>query len=346
MSKMVSKTGRAVGHLSNGIYCTVCLNQGKILKPKYLWLEVTDKCNSRCEYCNIYKKKPTADPLSPEEIKKILSSSLFSQVSYIINSGGEPTVRSDVLDIFLAEHEALPKATLQYSTNGLLPERILSVVKELCRRNIKVDVGISLDGIGDAHDKIRGVKGNFEKVDYLVKKLVETQASVSLGSTLTAKNLQDNIQARKYAKNLKIPFMYHWFNTSEFYDNQGSNNDLYSKKQEIIQEIKQTVPNGIYKEMWIKEVESKQQPKFQCFALNTFAVLKCNGDIAPCLSLWDKNIGNVRNEDPQKVWNSVKAQQVRREIRYCKGCLNSWGVSWSLASSYYQNLFYKIRNKK
>jgi len=97
--------------------------------------------------------------------------------------------------------------------------------------------------------------------------------------------------------------------------------------------------------MWVKEVETQQLPKFNCFGLNTFVVLKCNGDLVPCLSLWEKSIGNVRNADPMTVWKSKKAQELRKEVRSCKGCLNNWGVNWSLSSSYYQNLIFKIRNK-
>ncbi len=344
MKRIISKAGRSTKNLCKGLYNTAKVNSGGILKPKYLWFEVTDKCNSRCEYCNIYEKTPTPNPLSPNEIKRILSSSLFKNVCYIINSGGEPSVRSDVLEVFLAEHEALPQATLQFSTNALLPDRVLSTAKELCSRKIKTEVGISLDGVGEAHDKIRGVKGNFQKVDYLVKKLQEMKIPVTLGATLTFKNLENNVQAKNYADTLKVPFLYHWFNVSGFYGNEQSDRKSKPNKQaEMMNAIKTTIPSGPYRDMWMEEIQGVKQ-RFVCFAVNTFAVLKCNGDIAPCLSLWNKNIGNVRNTDPETVWKSKKAREIRREIKNCEGCLNSWGVGWSLSTSYYKNLMYKIRN--
>jgi MoaA/NifB/PqqE/SkfB family radical SAM enzyme len=343
MTNIITKAGRSAKNFCTGVYSTAKINSGGILRPKYMWLEVTDRCNSRCEYCNIYEKTPTSNPLSPDEIRRILSSSLFRDVCYIINSGGEPTVRSDVLEVFLAEHEALSQATLQFSTNALLPERVLSTVSELKSRNIKVEVGISLDGVGDAHDAIRGVKGNFQKVDYLTKKLIQMQIPVSLGATLTVKNLKNNIKAKEYAKTINTLFMFHWFNTSGFYGNeQSASIKDNSKTDEMIKAVKTTMPPGPYRDMWIKEFKGIQ-PKFRCFAVNTFAVLKCNGDIAPCLSLWNKTIGNARNDDPEAIWRSKKAQEIRKEIRHCNGCLNSWGVGWSLSSSYYQNFFHKIK---
>jgi MoaA/NifB/PqqE/SkfB family radical SAM enzyme len=41
------------------------------------------------------------------------------------------------------------------------------------KNGITLDVGVSLDGIGEVHDKIRGVPGNFAKADWLLHKLVE-----------------------------------------------------------------------------------------------------------------------------------------------------------------------------
>lgn len=330
-------------NLCSGIECTLKINYG-ILKPRWLWVGVTDLCNSRCEYCNIHLKKPTEKPLSPDEFQKIFKDPLFKDVTYVLNSGGEPTVRRDLLEVLLAEHEARPTATIQLSTNGLLPDRTIQVAEEMNQRKIKFEVGISLDGVGKEHDAIRGVEGNFEKVDYLVKKLLEMKIPVSLGSTLTVKNIENNLQARDYSKKLNVPFMFHWFNTSDFYGNDTSErSETYRKTAAMIQAVESTTPTGLYRDMWVNELNGVQ-PKFRCFALNTFAVLKCNGDIAPCLSMWDNPIGNVRSEKPTSVWESQTAQNIRKTVKQCKGCLNNWGVCWSLNSMYYPNLLNKAKH--
>ena len=55
--------------------------------------------------------------------------------------------------------------------------------------------------------------------------------------------------------------------------------------------------------------------KFKCFAGYTFCVLRCNGDLVPCLSLWDNKIGNVREKSPTEIWNSAMAQETRRCVK-------------------------------
>jgi len=316
------------------------------LRPKWLWFGITDKCNSRCIYCDIWRKKPTKDVLTPEEIEKTLSDPIFRDVEYILNSGGESTLRRDLEDIILAEHKALPKARIQLSTNGLLPDRVINVVKSAITHNINIDVGTSLDAIGEEHDSIRGVKGNFEKVDWLLHELVAlrenygNKISVGFGFTLTNRTLPYLEEVRAYAQRLNVDCLVQWYNESSFYSNTGKN--LSSNDDSITKAI-QSLPNSITREMWLKWLMGKPI-KFQCFAMYTFCVLKCNGDISPCLSLWDVKVGNVRESSPTEIWHSADAKKARKIIKNCQGCLNSWGTGWSFNSSFYPILSFYLRH--
>jgi len=84
--------------------------------------------------------------------------------------------------------------------------------------------------------------------------------------------------------------------------------------------------------------------KFSCFAMYTFCVLKCNGDIVPCLNLWDMKAGNVREKSPADIWHSYEAKKVRKIIKSCDGCLNSWGAPWSFSSSFYPILLFYLKH--
>lgn len=328
-----------------GSPCTAESYFVRVLKPRYVWFEVTDRCNSRCKYCQIHTKKPTPNPLSPSELKKILSDDLFKNVGYIINSGGECTVRSDFKDILFAEHEALPKAELNISTNGLLPDRVISIAREACQAGIKLNVGISLDGVGKDHDRIRGVPGNFQKVVRLLDGLSSLPVDVNLGATLDGRNVRANMEAKEFVENRNLGWVFHWFNISSFYDNTQTPN---SKNLEGIREAITSLKPNLYYQMWLDSLDGKK-PRFRCFALNSFLVLKCNGDVAPCLSMWNDTIGNMRSSNPKSVWYGSKADAVRKKIRSCEGCLNSWGYGWSLQSDYISNgipyLLYKLRHR-
>ena len=56
------------------------LNTFKIRrKPKVIQMPITSRCNSRCVTCNIWKEHTKTD-INPEQLKKVLSSSFFSDV--------------------------------------------------------------------------------------------------------------------------------------------------------------------------------------------------------------------------------------------------------------------------
>jgi len=317
------------------------------LKPKWVVLMATDMCNSRCNHCNIWKEKSTPNPLTPKELEKIFSDKLFKNVEYILCTGGEATLRTDFKEMIMAMHRALPNAVIQLSTNAILQEKGLDIVKFALENNIKFDIGVSLDGIGDAHDKIRGVPGNFEKADWLLKESIKLREKygpeklhVGAGAVVSDLTVDSIYQTREYAKNMGIDFVEAWYNTSSFYGNY-SEGDKSKIKEKITKIVKSQCPS-VMQDKWLSFLKGKSI-KFPCFAINSFFVLKCNGDIVPCLSHWDASIGNVRDHSPSEVWYGKKAKEARQFVKKCPGCLNNWGAGWSFESSYYQILFFYLK---
>lgn len=317
------------------------------LRPRWLVFMVTDACNSRCIHCNIWKKKPTQNLLTPSEIERIFKEDLFKDVRYVICTGGEVSTREDLKDVFLSLHKALPNATLQLSTNGLLPNRIIELVEFLMKHDINLDIGVSLDGIGDKHDRIRGIKGNFERVNFLLHKLIELREKyrgklrISVGLVVSDLTIESINDVRKYADKLGIDITEAWYNTSSFYDN--CNNNDKAKMKDKMKEIVNSQKPSLIREKWLKWLDGKSI-KFPCFALHTFCVIKCNGDVVPCLNLWESKIGNIRQLSPNEVWYGKKAQETRKKIKNCDGCLNNWGAGWSFETSSYQKIIFYLKH--
>jgi len=328
----------------------ILFSSGRTLKPRWIWFGVTDNCNSHCNHCNIWQKKPTQNQLTLAEIEKTLSDPLFSEVETIINSGGEAILRPDIVEIIKLEHKLFPNASLDLSTNGILADRALNVIREILseNENIKINVGVSLDALGKKHDEIRGVPGNFEKVDYLLHELVKLREkypqklSIVIGLTLSNLTIDGWERVKEYADKLNIDMMAQWYNQSSFYDNEKKDGGL--DKDKMIDAVKKQ-PNTIIREKWLKLLNN-QSIKFRCFAAQTFLVLRCDGNIVPCLSYWDLIMGNVREQSPSEIWQSNKAKEIRKTIPKCAGCLNSWGVEWSMTTVFYPRLFFYLRNPK
>jgi len=344
----VKKVIKNVNITINGIRNLILRATNESLKPRWIVYMVTDRCNSRCIHCNIWQKEPTKNPLVPNEIEQVFKDDLFKDVKYVLCTGGEPTVRNDFKEIILSIHKALPEATIQLSTNGLLPERVIEVVKTAITNDICLDVGVSLDGIGEKHDKIRCVKGNFEKVDWLLHEIAPLREKygdrlfISLQITLSDITLDSLKEVRAYAQQLNVYLLEGWYNESSFYNNIGEEHVGSSNK--FIETIK-SQPDSPLKDLWLRKLTGKSI-KFPCFAMYTFCVLKCNGDIVPCLNLWDMKTGNVRDKSPTDIWHSYETKRVRKIIKSCEGCLNSWGAPWSLSSSYYPILLFYLKHPR
>ena len=320
------------------------------LKPKRIWYEVTDRCNSHCKGCNIWRKTPKPNPLTVDEIEKTFRDPLFSDMEYILNSGGEPVARKDMAEVLLAEHRALPNAALHMSTNGIAGRRIVEVAETMLRNDIPLEIGISLDGIGSNHDEIRGVPGNFEKTEWLLKELVSMREKSDgkikplVGFTVTNQTIDYYEDVKSYVDKLDLPFCVQWYNESTFYDNVGQVSQGNVEERRKMFEFVSSLPEGLLKKKWLDWLDGKSI-KFRCFAMHTFCVMKCDGDIVPCLSLWDAKAGNVREKTPTEVWHSEEAKKIRQMVSDCQGCLNSWGLGWSMDAFMYPAMLCSIENK-
>ena len=162
------------------------------MKPTVIQLPVNDICNGRCVMCNIWQRKRDKE-ITPEELRRILTDPLFGEVQYVGINGGEPTLRADLPDVGRALIESLPKLRgLNVITNAVQAQQVIERVAALAEvaqsGDVAFEVNVSLDGIGDDHDRNRGVTGNFASAVEVINRLRQAGVSVSVGCTLTPVN--------------------------------------------------------------------------------------------------------------------------------------------------------------
>ena len=144
------------------------------LYPFSIVVSVSFRCNSKCRTCDVWRKPN--DDMTVEEWDRVFAN-LGRTPFYITFTGGEPFLRKDLDEIVVSAYRHCRPSVITIPTNGLLTGRIVESVDRMCREcpTSQIGLNLSLDGIGDEHDNIRGVTGNWEKSMATWAKLKELQ---------------------------------------------------------------------------------------------------------------------------------------------------------------------------
>ncbi|MDD4178947.1 MAG: radical SAM protein [Candidatus Margulisbacteria bacterium] len=340
----MNKLGRTIKYIFNAGKTLLGKILGGLVQPQieYLFWEVTDLCNSRCIQCNIWQNKPSGDILTLAEVENIFSSGFFRHVKEVIISGGEPILLPDLeAKLLVMQKYIRPNALVSFSTNGLLPDKVLKVVEACLRNKMNLAVGVSLDGIGEHHDRIRGVKGNFEKVEYLLGKLFELRRAykglkVLVGYTLSSNTVDYMPEVKKYVEGLGMDFapqMYEEFTFYKLTDKVKNSYDEFSidmvKKRDKMRQQVETLGPCFQKEILLRFLQDKPL-RYNCASMRKFFVLRANGDVSPCLRFAHIRLGNIRSGNLKEWWRSQEVRKGRAIVDKCPGCSNTWGTLWSM----------------
>jgi GTP 3',8-cyclase len=109
----------------------------------YLRISLTDRCNLRCVYCmpEDMTFRPNAEMMQDDEV--LLLTRLFADLGFdkIRLTGGEPTVRANILDIVLGIAATPGIDSLSMTTNGVLLSKLAGPLAAagLDRVNVSLD---------------------------------------------------------------------------------------------------------------------------------------------------------------------------------------------------------------
>jgi MoaA/NifB/PqqE/SkfB family radical SAM enzyme len=333
--------------------------------PITLTFSVTNRCQSKCKTCNIWKIYPEhwqdiGDELTLEEIEKIFRS--MSPVYFFNLSGGEPFLRTDLPEIVELAVEHLKPHILHTPTNGIATERILShtrkILEMLRRRGLSTPFTVkpSLDGIGAMHDEIRGVPGNWGKLLATIKGLKELEREfpnldVELGTVVSNFNKDHLDEIEDFVHGLGVQSYRNEIaeQREEFY-NIGdpitpTGPEYAALMRDFAEKVRASMPEKrplarltesmrlVYYEIAARIVTEGRQV-IPCYAGVTNVHLTPHGQIWPCCVLgYAKPLGDLRAADYDfpTVWRGKQAKEVRRFIKD-RGC------ACPLANQAYSNI--------
>jgi Fe-coproporphyrin III synthase len=130
---------------------------------------VTSRCNAKCDFCFYWDHLNHQGDLTMAEIRKV--SATMPPFHRLLFSGGETFMRKELVDIVTLFHRQNGVATINLPTNGILQRQIVEKTEAILAENpaLTVNVGFSLDGFAETHDRVRAVPGCFRKAVASIK---------------------------------------------------------------------------------------------------------------------------------------------------------------------------------
>jgi len=310
--------------------------------------------------CNIWRKYQeyphrSSEELSVREIREIFGKSeILKKTRIFIIAGGEPFLKNDFNDIVLLFNEFNPTASIIIASNGqnsdLIGMRLRQIRQVLIERGNSesiIGVGVSLDGMEETHDRVRGVKGSFRKALKAVEVIRNIEGMFAgLTFTFTPENYKEFYSVCDLAKEMKLGLTFQFAQTSgHYYDNEDIQFNWTPQQIEEVRGILtrtrhfEVIRRGFsdygssrafkdrllsYNRFFLEYVLAYQLHKerhFNCYSGTHSCFLDPYGNVYPCIS-FEKNIGNIREQNFDDLWKSHRANEIREHIsqRLCHCC--------------------------
>lgn len=300
---------------------------------------VTNKCNSHCKTCFYWREiNKRKKELALWEIKKISNS--MGNFSRLFISGGEPFLRDDlarICEVFIKQNDL---KRLIIPTNGLLENKIIYQIKKITKNapDVHVSINVSIDGMREINDSIRG-RNSFLKSVNTLSKLYDlkndfSNLNIVVNTVVCNKNYKD---VQRLSKFLQTKYKGIWHSVVPLRDGWRSGdikkvNKETLKKTFLISEacihyyisekygktkadIYHILVHGFGELM--EGANRRKKLPFKCFAGKHIGVLEPDGGIKLCEE--KHYLGNIRdyNYDISALWFSKDARLAREKVKDC-----------------------------
>lgn len=304
--------------------------------PDIAYIELTRKCNLKCQHCLNDSGKQMKDEMTLDELLTLIKTLADLGLQEVRLTGGEPLLFNGIYDLIKISKENGLYVSL--GTNGTLITE--SVAKKL--RDAGLDKAVvSIDGTEEMHDRIRG-NGNYKKAIDGLMNLKKQGIVVRINSVIMKSNMDDIIKFAKNVDALNIPLFIRRFIESGRGE-QLINNTLTKEDYDYIREqLKNEITDGQYVNgHYLRNdegIHSRIKLPFEikgCKAGQRAIAIMPDGSINLCGFLAAQgfeNIANIRQIDNWiDFWDNLQTQD---KLHYLREKLDSYNSTPNIQETY------------
>jgi radical SAM protein with 4Fe4S-binding SPASM domain len=340
---------------SSRITCAKRLFEPGRKKPVYLLMFVTNRCNAACDHCFYWRElnEKVKEELKLDEYEKLARS--LGPMFQITLTGGSPELRSDLTEITEIFSRECTPSNMTFCMLGYATDRILDHAEKILQKcpEQKFTFAVSLDGLGEEHDRLRHLPGCFERATATLRQLGKMKKHypnlrLSVGMTVHALNYQSADTTAKWVReNLPIdvlkPILVRGdplkretldricVNTYlNVIDNDrkwvnGKRGRRFSPMDYVVN-CKESLSREV-----IRETNRTGELPIKCAGGRETAVIYPTGEVGGC-ELRANKLGNIRDAgyDFERVWMGEAADEFRAtagKAEECRGCYHHCFIS-------------------
>ena len=295
--------------------------------PVVIW-NLIRRCNLNCKHCySISADTDFPGELSTEQVYGVMDDLKAFRVPVLILSGGEPLLRPDIFEI--SRHAKEMGFYVALSTNGtLIDEATADRIAEIGYDYL----GISLDGIGEVHDRFRRQEGAFDASMRGIHLCHDRGIKVGVRYTMTEGNIESLNGILDLVENENIDKFYlsHLVYAGRGNRNRGDDaahqttraamDVMFDRCWDYVKrgEHKEFVTgnndaDGVYFLMWVEknfpDSADHIRAKLEAWGGNSSGVNVANidnlGTVHPDTMWWHYDLGNVKERPFSEIWSDT-----------------------------------------
>lgn len=283
--------------------------------PYRIYLEVTRSCPLQCLHCYIKDTPNLSGELTINDFKNLFGQMIAMNIKELVITGGEPFLRTDILQIIDVASKAGLKVTV-LTCGVLINRQLIHAIK-----NYDIDLRLSLDGITpETHDFIRG-KGNFEKVICAFNIIKEIKINkLSVHFTVNRINISEILQLPNFLYHLEIQDV--TISTIK-----PAGRALQHKELLIGPDLMLLVRDRINTVSKSKNIAfhvytEKNWQGLSCPAAFTKCGIAADGRVTPCVFLGPNFYGeSIRSKPLKEIWQNDEIMAKLRNLSVNNQCL-------------------------
>jgi len=296
------------------------------VRPLTAHLKFTENCQARCISCDYWKSR-WPDVISTDRAIALLNEIDALGIHSLRLTGGEPLLRKDLFEVLSKANTSNFKRIIM-QTNGLLLKKLHKAIND----SPITEIAVSIDGLKESNDKIRGIRGYFDLGIEGMKLLRNKELVLSV--TLNRISVTELRQLAIAAQEVGAKIEYNILSRSLSFFAGADLDAMWPERQdigEIEKFLRETLKRPQYEVDYVTRYYNREaiaEPPCVLGFLQVFVL--SNGDVLTgCYPL--KPVGNIMQNGLAEILGSeaYHQQSVAMIRRECPGC--TCGVESSLA---------------